>query len=164
MPARRNWGDLITGLTVVALAIVGFWGMYADPAARTLDFGDDPGPGLFPTILLAALGVMGVWLALSSLSRSAGGEGEEPRPGAGWRRLLLPAFMVVTLTGYVQVLPRLGFLTLSFAFALVWILLLGLEEGVRLTAGRLLRCAVEAGTLVGVIYVVFAKLVKVPLP
>lgn len=161
---RRDWGDLATGVIVVLMAGVGFWGMYADPGAGALDFGDDPGPGLFPTILLTGLGVMGLWLALHSLLRRRAGQANGAGAAGDWRRLVLPTVMVVSLVGYVWGLPRLGFLPLSFAFALVWILLLSIEEGVRPSAGRLLRQVLEAGSLIGVIYVVFAKLVRIPLP
>jgi hypothetical protein len=163
MKTRGARGDLATGVVLLALTGVGFWRLYGNQDVTTLDFGNDPGPGLFPKVLLWALGLAGVWLLVQALAWWRG-KTEVALPLWEGRRLLLPALMVMTLVGYVLVLPRFGFLALTSLFGLVWVVLLSIEEGIRLTWGRLLRFLVEAGVLSALIYLVFAKLVRVPLP
>jgi hypothetical protein len=154
----------VTGGFLLVLTVVGFWRLYGNQDVRGLDFGSDPGPGLFPTLLLWALGLAGLWLIVQARARQRARRGEAG--GITWeaRRLLLPGLMVTTLAGYVLILPRFGFLPLTCLFGLGWILLLDFEAESRLTWGRLLRFVVEAGVLSALIYLVFAKLVKVPLP
>jgi len=165
MSPRERVGDLITGAVLIGLTLVGFWRLYGNQYVHEMDFGTDPGPGLFPRLLLWGLGLSGTWLIVRAAGqRRQGDRAEESFFEGGVRRLLLPLLMVASLAGYVLALPRLGFLPLTLAFGLAWVFLLTLEESARLTAGRLLRVALEASLLSGVIYFVFAKLVKVPLP
>jgi hypothetical protein len=154
----------VTGGLLLVLTVVGFWRLYGNQDVATLDFGNDPGPGLFPKLLLWALGLAGLWLIVQALARRRARSGGAVGSVLEARRLLLPALMVATLAGYVLLLPRFGFLSLTCLFGLGWILLLDVEAESRLTWGRLLRFVTEAGVLSALIYLVFAKLVRVPLP
>lgn len=164
MDGREARGDLVTGLVLLVFSGIGFWQLHANPNVAGLDFGNDPGPSLFPTLLLWGLGLSGLWLAGRGLIRwrVPGGRGGRAAPGSG--RLVRPALLVLTLVGYVLALQRFGFLPATFVFSLIWVLILAWEEGGRPSGRRLLLRLLEAGALSGVVYYVFAKLVKVPLP
>ncbi|HEX9898580.1 MAG TPA: tripartite tricarboxylate transporter TctB family protein [Candidatus Methylomirabilis sp.] len=164
MEVRGTRGDPVTGVVLLVLTVVGFWRLYGNQDVTTLDFGNDPGPGLFPKLLLWALGLAGLWLIVQALARWRARGGEAGASTWEARRLLLPGLMMTTLAGYVLILPRFGFLAVTCLFSFVWILLLSIEEGARLTWSRLLRFVAEAGVLSALIYLVFAKLVRVPLP
>jgi len=161
---RGARADLIVGVVFLAVTIVGYFGLYGSQDVASMDFGNDPGPGLFPYLLLSSLCLLSLWLIGWSLVRGPWRDTEVLRPSGGWQRMLLPAVMVGTLVAYILILPRVGFLPLTFVFALVWILILSIEDDFRITPARLLLSALQAGGLSWVIYYVFGKLVKVPLP
>ncbi|MDQ7849819.1 MAG: tripartite tricarboxylate transporter TctB family protein [Armatimonadota bacterium] len=187
--ARRALGDLLAGAVLVGLAAVGLASLSANPDLATYEFGADPGPGLFPRLLLWALLAGGVALAagaawtlirsrpgketggapVRSLPRpEAGGPPARMRPREPWittpGRFVLPVLFVGSLAIYIVAMRTLGFRATTAAFAAAWIFVLGRQQEGRWTA-RWAALAVAGGVLTAAVtYTVFRGFVKVPLP
>ncbi len=112
--------------------------------------GGYPGPGLFPQLLGVLLCLQAVLLVLAS------GRGREGRPTPLRRDAVLNVVLAVLAVGlYVAASPRLGFLLTSAA------VLTGLM--VRLGAGLGRSLVLGPAMSVG-LYLLFGKLLRVPLP
>ena len=121
--------------------------------------GQNIGPGIFPGIVAAGLGVCGLLLVLRGV---ASRRGAEPAPWAqapAWLRsrqqLLAAAVLVGVNLFYLLAVERLGFVLTAFVYlaALMWVL--------RVRWAVLLPVAVVATLL---IHLAFSRLLKVPLP
>ena len=164
--ARRAFGDIAISLVLFGIMGAGFWSL-TDNKDILLDFGNDPGPGLFPSLLLWALGLCGLALlavAIWQLWR-AGAEEEGSRSATGgWRIFLNPSLLVACLFIYVYAIGTVGFLPSTICFALLWVFNLGIQDegvpGFRTVAVY----SLEALAVSFVIYLIFAKIIKVPLP
>ncbi|MGH7326576.1 MAG: tripartite tricarboxylate transporter TctB family protein [Candidatus Rokuibacteriota bacterium] len=137
----------------------GFAGAGALIFAATLSFppGDagQPGPALFPRIVGVLMGGFGATLAVRGFRAGAVGE------RIAWRRLprsvgfVNALFVTGAVLAYVVLAGRLGFLLVStlILFVLMWRL------GV-----SLLRAGVVAVLFTVFVYLLFYKLLRVPLP
>jgi hypothetical protein len=174
--ARRALGDLFAGAVLVGLAAVGLVSLKRNPDLAAYEFGADPGPGLFPRLLLWALLAGGVALAggaAMSLVRArprpgTSGSVLRTRSGVPWiaapGRFFLPVLFVGSLAAYILALRSLGFRAATAAFAAAWIFVLARQQEGRWSA-RWAGLAFAGGVLTAaVIYAVFKGFVKVPLP
>jgi putative tricarboxylic transport membrane protein len=138
---------------------VGFAGAGAAIFAATLTYppaeAGQPGPALFPRIIAVLMGVFGVGLALYGLREAP------PAARPPWRHLLTSrgfvnaAFVIGVVVLYVAAAERLGFLLTAapLLFVLMW--RLGVAVG---------RAALVAAGFTAFVYVLFFKLLRVPLP
>ncbi|MDR7400986.1 MAG: tripartite tricarboxylate transporter TctB family protein [Armatimonadota bacterium] len=140
-------------LAGVVLALLG---SYVFVAARSFPrmAGQYPGPGLFPQLLGALLVIAGVALVVGSV---AGGRARVRRAllGGSRRERLSALLVVAAVIFYIVAVTRLG-------FAVVSVLIL---SGLMAALGVRVRWSVliGVGTTV-VLYVLFARLLRVPLP
>ena len=159
-------GDLtvITGLILLGATAIGAWSLLGNEALTAFDYGADPGPGLVPELLLVLLGVCAAALALRGLMglRQAVPEPKTQEPSA--RRIVYPSLLVVTVFLYALGLPAAGFLAATIVFTGLWSILIGRQEAGVLTIKSSALFAVEALAITAGVYVVFAELIKVPLP
>ncbi len=146
--------DAITGAIFLALAVLAF--LYAG-TFRPLP-GVRYGPDLFPRLVAVLMGLAGIALIAGALRQAQ-------RPPlvslADWaRRPRSYAVMGAVIGGilfYILANERLGFLATSF------LMLAGLLAVTR-GAARLISSALIAAVAVVLIYLVFARLLRVPLP
>ena len=177
-------GDLATGLVLLAAAAACAWSLLGNDELTAFDYGADPGPGLVPELLLVVLGSFAAALALKGLVglRRAAREARETDrrgtpPGAGAtggdtsgrtasdvRRGTYPSLLVATLLLYALGLPVAGFVAATVVFTGLWSILLGRQEAGELAIGSSALFAIEALAITSGVYVVFAWLIKVPLP
>ncbi len=162
MGSRSATGDLAAGAVLLVVASVGGWTLFADPLLVSEDYGSDPGPGLLPRLLLALLaaGALGLIVtgALRLRSTTPG------LSGGAWRGFIVPTLLVATMLIYSQTLVPLGFLPTTLVFAVFWTILFGIQEwGAPRARSSFLR-VVEGLAITGGVYVVFAWLIKIPLP
>lgn len=122
---------------------------------RSMQLGNVPGsyagPGLFPTLIGIALCICGILVLAPALRQKMKGERFFSGPGERLR--------LVEVTGLVIFLiacaPKLGFILTS------WIMMMA---ELCLRKNSLLRSAVAATILVAVVWGLFTKALKVPLP
>jgi putative tricarboxylic transport membrane protein len=137
----------------------GFAGAGALVFAGTLTYppmeGGQPGPALFPRIIALLLIGFGARLAWG------GARSRDRTEAVAWRRLhqnpafVNALFVVAAVAGYVVLADHLGFLltTAGLMFVLMW----------RLAVRPLTAVAVAVAFMV-IVHVLFAKLLRVPLP
>lgn len=162
---REAWGDLATAAVLLAASAVGYWSIATDSSMTDFDYGNDPGPGFLPRILLVLL--MGSALALGGVASRrliASGRGDGGVGGGGWRALAMPGFLVVTLLAFVFAATPVGFLAATAAFAVLWVVLLGVREEGGYHIRALLLYLVQAAGIVVAVYLLFVVLIGVPLP
>ena len=149
--------DRVTGLFLAVLGALAFWGGSRLPAVP----GQDVGPAAFPVLIGSGLVLCGVLIAVGvGHSFEAPEDGDEtPVPGlAGWLGRLggLAAFLPpALLLFYVVAAESLGFLLTAAIMLAVSARALGASWGLAL------------GVMVAVppvVHVIFAKLLRVPLP
>lgn len=147
---------------MLAVAAVGGWSLFSNRFVIGEDYGSDPGPGLLPVLLLAllAVGALGLMAVGAAKLRAA----KSRRPGATWRRLAVPTLLVATMLVYSQTMVPLGFLPTTLAFAVFWAIVIGIQEWGVPRARVAVLYVVEGAAITGGIYIVFAWLIKVPLP
>lgn len=157
--------DLLTGLVLVGVTLAGFWSLRTNETIATFDFGTDPGPALFPRLLLSALGVSS--LAVLGAAGWRLRRAVEPRRSASARprgRAWWVLSFVATLTAYVFAMPAVGFLPATLTFSVFWTVLLRYQDVKRFEARSILRSVLAAAALTGAIYLLFVTGVRVPLP
>ena len=163
---RSPAGDIAAGVVLFALSAIGAWSLLTDPFITQESYGNDPGPGMLPGVLL-------VLLALSSLAMIAigwarlvrlRGLGGQVHRGAGWKPMLVPLLLVVTLLVYASAMTEFGFLETTAIFAILWTFVIGVQDHARPGALRLAVWLIEGVAICAAIYVVFAWFIKVPLP
>lgn len=158
--------DIAISLTLLAVGGVGAWSLIGNRILFEFDYGSDPGPGLVPALLLAVLGLCALALLLSSVFKLwwiRGIDGERSDI-LGAKLLVLPALMTISLVVYALTLVDLGYLGTTITFSAIWCVLIGMQQDGKPTWGRLALYAAEAIAITGGIYLVFAKLILVPLP
>jgi len=140
-------------LAGVLLALLG---SYVFLAARTFPnlSGGYPGPGLFPQLLGILLAFSGAGLVLNSLLAGTLFRGA-PVVKASSREVIGALFVVLAVVVYILLVERLGFVPLTF------LILAGLM--VRLGVPGRWSVAVGAALTV-LLYLLFARLLRVPLP
>ena len=146
--------DAITGAIFLAIGIFAF--VYA--GTFTALPGIKYGPDLFPRLIATLMGLGGVILIVGSV-RSSGGI--PLFTIAEWARRprnhLILAAVVASIAFYIVASAWLGFLVSGF-------LMLGGLLAVTRGTSRLLSSAIIAAAVTIVIYLIFARLLRVPLP
>jgi hypothetical protein len=165
---RRHAAQVDVAISLVLFAVggVGAWSLTGNRILYDFDYGSDPGPGLVPALLLAVLALCALALLAWSVFRlwQLRGIGGKPSDTPGAKLLILPALMIVALVVYALTLVDLGFLGTTITFTAIWCVLIGLQQDGKPTWGRLALYGAEAIAVTGGIYLVFAKLILVPLP
>ncbi|MGE5572695.1 MAG: tripartite tricarboxylate transporter TctB family protein [Bacteroidota bacterium] len=110
---------------------------------------------VFPKAVIIVLGVLSAALLVKSWTGRGGGEVVDVR---GMRAVGLAAALMVA---WVSLIPHLGFYVSSVLACLLMMLLV---DGVARKPGTLMTSLVIIAVEVGVFYLVFAKLLVVPLP
>jgi hypothetical protein len=126
----------------------------------------DPGPAFFPRLMLMLLiagGVGQVGIAAAGASRTGG---FAPDPEFAWRRLWVPALLLVSTALYTAALPRVGYLAATLVFALLWLPAIGwIDRSLPRSRGAALALvAVEAIAVSLFLFGLFGYAIKVPLP
>ena len=162
-------GDIYASIVMLLIAAGGGWMVLTNPELVGTDYGPDPGPGMLPQLALGLLALFSAILmaraivALARPDRAARSHGEIIRLNG--KRLGVPALMVATLLVYALVFPIVGFVWATLAFAVFWSVLLGIIEF--RPAGNMAAYALyvgEAALITLLVWLAFAKLIKIPLP
>ena len=146
-----KFNDAILGAVFLALAAAVFWQAQSMPRLS----GQPYGAGTFPTVIAAMLAAGGVWLTVAGVrARGVPAVAVAPwlrRPGAVVRVLAVPGFVVI----YALFSRQVGFplLVPPLLAAFLWI-----------TTGRPLLSVVLAVVATAAIWVLFARVLMVPLP
>jgi len=151
---------------LLGVSALGTLSVATNPRITGMDWGVDPGPGLVPGLLLAllALGALGLVLRGGvGLGRSRGQPGAGVAPAA-LRPYLLPAAMVLLLIVYNQAMSALGFVRATALFACLCSILIAWQEGRRRDPAGLLLFVAEGLAITAFMYVVFERVIGVPLP
>lgn len=150
---RRN--DALIGAGFVLAGAVVFVSTMRFPR---LD-GGAPGPGLFPQVVAVLMIIAGGVLAWSARPRRAPDAGAAPptavAPRVGARGVVNTLMVFAAIIAFMVVSPPVGFLITSTAilFGLMWQL-----------GTRPARAALAAAGLTLFVYVLFGKVLRVPLP
>lgn len=143
---RRRLADLAAG---ILLAVLGGYVLAAASAFSRLSTGY-PGPGLFPQVLGVILALLGLSLLLARPL-----EETEERVVLTREGLANAVSVVAAVLVYMAAVNRLGFILTA------GLLLVGLMVKLGAGAGR---SVVFGFGLSGILYVLFARLLRVPLP
>lgn len=162
-PKQDPRNRLAAGLFFAAWAAAGWVSLLRNPEIVGVDFGQDPGPGLMPAIVLTLLtggSLVLVGAGLATRSRP-------PRPRLDWggmaRQAVKPALLVLTLLGYVPLVRAVGFVPASAGFAVAWMLALAAPALRREGARAIVPILAGTAAGVGLIYFVFIYWIGVPL-
>ena len=143
--------DAILGTVFLTLAALVFWQAQSMPRLSGQPFG----AGTFPTVIAAMMAVGGLWLTVAGL-RARGAPAVTVaswlrQPGAIWRVLAVPGFVVI----YALFSRQIGFplLVPPLLAAFLWI-----------TTGRPGLSVVVAVLATAAIWLLFARFLMVPLP
>lgn len=164
---RSAAGDLAAGIVLFTVSSVCAWSLSTNKFVIGLDHGNDPGPALLPSVLLALLA-----LASIAMMGMAGVKLIRLRDGAAntglldnlAQPLLVPALMVIALLVYSLSMTELGFLETTATFALFWTVAIGIQDYGRPNARQLAIWLLEGSAICAGVYAVFAWLIKIPLP
>lgn len=139
--------NLIVGLACVVFSVLVFWNtFYLPPPLQP----QAPGPATFPRIILAVLFLLGGLLAWQGWSTKSSDAGKD-KP-INYRRF----FSLVGLIAlYLALLPYLGFVTASFLYMTVTMLVIKVSWG---------RSALYSLIAAACYYLVFSKLLGIRLP
>lgn len=143
--------DAVLGAIFLALAASVFWQAQSMPRLS----GQPYGAGTFPTVIAAMMAAGGVWLTVAGLrARGVPVVTFAPwlrRPGAIWRVLAVPGFVVI----YALFSRQIGFplLVPPLLAAFLWI-----------TTGRPGLSVIVAVIATAAIWLLFARFLMVPLP
>lgn len=162
---REAWGDLATAAVLLAASAVGYWSIATDPNMTDIDYGTDPGPGFLPRNLIVLLA--GCALALGGFASRrliAAGRGDGGVGGRDWRALAMPGLFVATLLAFVFAATPVGFLAATAAFAVLWVVLLGVREEGGFDVRSLFLYGMQVAGIVIAVYLLFVVLIGVPLP
>ena len=164
---RSAAADLMAGIVLFGVSAIGTWSLSHNRFITTEGYGNDPGPGMLPGLLLLLLGLSSLAmmvLAGKKLRRLRRADINK-RPIASARNpLLMPALLVVTLLAYAHGMTELGFLETTASFALFWTIAIGMQDSGRPDARRLAVWVVQGAAICAGIYAIFAWLIKIPLP
>jgi len=146
-----RFNQIILGLWVAVAFLVSF--MSLDLGVGNLSA---PGPGLFPFVFAVFLGGASViYLAVARLKQAAAERVPAPSEDLFWKR---PAIVVLLLAVYSLFLFRIGFLLATF---ILLIILFNISPG---TERKWRAAAAGASATVVISYLVFGKLLQIPLP
>lgn len=159
--------DIGVGTVLLGACAIGAVSLRNNRVLFDFDYGSDPGPGLVPALLIAVLALCSaglIALSLFRLWRLRAADNTGAYTGPSFKLMVFPAGMTLALLAYAQTLVEFGFLETTIIFTAVWCLLIGVQDNGKPTAGHLALYAAEAIAITGGIYLVFAKLIQVPLP
>ena len=165
---QEAWGDLVTGLIMLAVVAVGSVYVAGNPELIGASYGSDPGPGLLPILLLVILGLLAltmVPMAFVRILRTGGWKGiplptgEEPL-SFPWFPLVLVLFLLL----YALLLVQFGFIATTLALTLVVLTAIGWQDQGRPNRWHMGLYALEAVALTLGVWVIFEKLINIPLP
>lgn len=164
-PDRRPaTGGFIAAGLFLTIAAIGAYSLSNDPYLHMGATGSDPGPAFVPWITVYVLGIGSlVFLAIEAAKAYRAG-GVAFMGEFTFARLWVPVVFVALLTLYVSVIPSLGFIGPSLAFALICISIFHWRTGDAFSPRYLVQIPVEAVLLTGAIYALFRYGINVPLP
>lgn len=146
--------DAVTGGIFLVIAILAF----AYAGTFTSLPGVKYGPDLFPRLIAILMGLGGIMLIVGSLRRSGGLPLFMLAPWARRpRNHAILASVVASILFYILASERLGFLLSAF-------LMLGGLLAVTRGTSKLLSSAAVAAVVSVLLYLIFARLLRVPLP
>lgn len=154
LPPRRR--HLAGGLLLLAFALVGGAALQSSRAAFTnFVMPADPGPFALPALCLLAVGATGIGLLIAGLRAP-----RDPAPATGKTRSLMPLLFLASVVAMPVLMAHLGTAPAVALFTFGWMMVIAGGP----LAGRLLRSAlVGLGTGLAV-YVIFIRLLTLPLP
>lgn len=152
--------DLLAGGFCLLWALIG-WAAFATnaPLRDSLGAHADPGPALVPLLVLVILTCGGAVLIAKGIWRHLRQDSGAGLPAATAH--ILPIGFALSLGILILLLPLTGFLLGGVAFNLLWLWLLSDRRGGGLP--WFLRLA-GAVAIAGSVYLIFATLLRVPLP
>lgn len=141
------------------------WSLRTTPYIDGDFYGADPGPAFLPRIIIGLLVVTSVILAATGAFKVYVNRG-----GAAnlVTRALLASFaapvgLVLSLAALLWLAIRVGFLPVALPFAIFWCAVIALQDGMPRT-WRTFAFSIGGGVLAaGVVYLVFVRLIGVPL-
>jgi hypothetical protein len=162
-PAAPLRSELILGLSLIAVAVVGLYNVMRDPLLHE-DVGPDPGPAFFPAVLLALFGLGGAVQVVMTAWRAIAAARLLPDAEFRARVLAVPVLLFATLLLYAWALPRAGYVVASLATAFGWLAITDRGSGRARAVRGWLQYLAEAVAIVLVLYALFRYGVRVPLP
>ncbi len=145
--------DTVVGAGFVAAGALIFTGTLGYPTLKA----GHPGPSLFPRVLALLMVGFGACLVVPAMLTRLQ---ETPtviqaHPGPGWGKVVNAFLVFAAIIVFMLVSPILGFLltALAILFGLMWWL-----------GTPVLRAALAAAGLTLFVYVIFGKILRVPLP
>lgn len=164
---RSAAGDLTAGIVLLVVSTVGAWSLSTNKFVVGVDYGNDPGPGLLPAILLTLLALSSIvmmGIASVKLLRLRRTETESGLHANAGYPLLVPTLMIIALLAYTLSMTELGFLETTITFAVFWTVAIGVQDYGRPDVWRLAIWLLEGSAICAGVYVVFAWFIKIPLP
>ena len=165
--SRPPCSALVLGLVLCGAGVIGLIQMSLDPFLADIDAGAaDPGPALFPRILLILLiaGGLGQIAVATYHGIRAGGFSRSAEFSPA--RLAVPFALLVSVYVYAKLLPHLGYLTATVVFALCWLAAIGWIDRslpkTRFAAGYVIL--IETVVICGALIAIFGYGIGVPLP
>jgi hypothetical protein len=153
---------ILIGFALLLLTAALAYGVVQNPVLSE-DFGSDPGPALQPVLLLWLLGAGGAILVADGLFR-LWREPDWPRFSfAGFREMAVPVAMILSLLVAAWLIKRTGFIVVLSVFSIGWGATLALQDLGRKQPRQVILLALGAGLIAAGIYLVFKKLIGVPL-
>ena len=164
--AASGWTEAASGAFILLWGFIGIAGLLWRPAIWQDDYGLDPGPGLLPLIVIAGLLLGGAALLVKGARHLAHTPRDVVKAELREERepTLISAVLLVSVIVYVLALKSVGFIPSTLVFTTVWITTVFLRDG----ATNLLRTSAvslaAAAAITAAVYVVFQRLIGVPLP
>ena len=158
--------DLLAGGFFLCWAGAGWWSYLGHDRLRQSFFASvDPGPALLPLITLWLLTGGGALIAVQGLWRVAMGRWDGIALPA-LRSHCVPAAFAASMLIAVLSMRALGFVTVSFAFCLIWITVLSApgRVGLRDHSIGIALAAIYAAAITWSLHAVFVQLLLVQLP
>jgi hypothetical protein len=153
---------LSVGVVLLACVLVLGYSVATDPIL-TENYGRDPGPAFQPALMLWLLAAGAAALVFDGLYRMWRSQWAGAVSLGRADRLIYPGAMVASLIAYALVVPYVGFFVTSVIFSAGWAMTLEAQDARRGEIGRLLVSAAESTFIAAVIYLVFERLIGIPL-
>lgn len=154
--------DLLAGVLFIVWAMVGWYGYWTNaPLRNSLGASADPGPALLALMTLGLLTIGGLTILIRSAARlrQEGARAYDLPPIGDHVRPLAFAASVVIAT---MLMRPIGFIASGLLFSIFW--LYALSAGLRWSPKAALLSIVMGTALTLVTYVIFARILHVPLP
>jgi hypothetical protein len=164
--APSGWTEAASGAFILLWGFIGIAGLLWRPAIWQDDYGLDPGPGLLPLIVITGLLLGGAILLIKGLRHLARTPRSATQAELRQERepTLVAAALLVSVIVYVLALKSIGFIPATLVFCTIWITAVFLRDG----ATNVLRTSAVSlaatAAITAAVYVVFQRLIGVPLP